>query len=262
MPALALIRLLRPHQWTKNALVFAGALAAPGAATFVSACIAFAAFALISSAVYVFNDLCDADRDRLHPTKRMRPIASGAVTPAAAVALGCTVLAAGLALAFAASTAPAIYVAYLLLQLAYSAVLKHTRLDTWCIAAGFLLRYLAGTVGIGVAADQGLALCITLLILCLITSKRLTELGLPAAALHRPALVGASAGLLRFNLFVFGCGAVAAYALTAASPWLAALIAGGLLRYAYRIGQYGAEPGQALNDRPLLATVIAWALLV
>ena len=181
-----LLRLLRPHQWLKNGFVFIGLLfghAWHDAASTQAALLAFATFCLLSSAVYVFNDLIDREQDRRHPVKRQRPLASGAVGVPAAVTLALVCLVAGLTLALAASRAPWIFVAYLLMNAAYS-------LDVFIIAAGFMLRILAGTVGIGIAPTHWLLLCGLMLTLFLGFAKRRAELdALPDdAAGHRRVL--------------------------------------------------------------------------
>ncbi len=143
-----LLKSLRPRQWLKNVLVFAG-LAFSGHALDPSdvlrALAAFAAFCAASSAVYLVNDVLDRERDRLHPTKRHRPVASGAV--AVPTALGAAAVLAATALAVSARLGDALFavVSYLLLQVAYGVWLKHrVLLDVFTIAAGFTLRVLAG----------------------------------------------------------------------------------------------------------------------
>src|SRR5713101_1361614 len=134
-----LIRLMRPHQWIKNGFVFVGLVFGHGwedAGLVAEVLALFAAFCLVSSAVYVMNDVADRDADRLHPAKRSRPLAQGEVGARWAVALA------------AAVSLPALLIAaaYFGLNFAYSAGLKHVAiLDVFMISGGFMLRILAGT---------------------------------------------------------------------------------------------------------------------
>ena len=151
---LAFIELLRPQQWVKNAFVLVGLVfghAWNDPALLADALAATAAFCLASGAVYAFNDARDAAQDRDHPDKRGRPVARGAVAPAEAMALAVLVAAAGLAIAVAAGWKVAEFIlAYLALNALYSLGLKRVPvLDVVAISAGFMLRLLAGTSGIG-----------------------------------------------------------------------------------------------------------------
>jgi 4-hydroxybenzoate polyprenyltransferase len=174
------LRLLRPHQWVKNAFVLAGVFFA-GKVFEVSvlgdALVAFAAFCLASSAVYVLNDILDREADLAHPRKRHRPIASGAVRLQTATALGLACAAGALLLAFAVSEKLLIVLGlYGLINAAYSRWLKHVvLLDVFCIASGFLLRLLAGTWGIGIPPSKWFVLCTFLLSLFLGFAKRYAE---------------------------------------------------------------------------------------
>ena len=142
----ALLRLMRPHQWLKNAFVFAGLVFSQSWQDPVLALrvlYAFAAFCCVSSLVYIVNDWHDRASDALHPTKRHRPLASGEVSGAAALALAAILLAAGLWLAAGNRTLLLLLGAYALLNLAYSWRLKQVPVvDVAIIAAGFKLRSL------------------------------------------------------------------------------------------------------------------------
>lgn len=175
-----LLHLLRPHQWVKNVFVLAGVFFA--GALFDSRAVAkalgaFAAFCVASSAVYVLNDLIDRKADAIHPRKRSRPLASGAVSIPLASLLGILCAAGALALSLAISPRFALILAiYGLINSAYSRWLKHVVLvDVFCIASGFLLRLLAGTWGIGIPPSQWFVLCTFLLSLFLGFSKRYAE---------------------------------------------------------------------------------------
>jgi len=176
----ALIRLLRPHQYIKNGFVLLGLLFATqrDAATAAHAALAFLAFCAMASAVYVLNDLLDVEADRQHPQKCRRPIASGEIK--APLAWCACVLLAGAALALGAAVGlavPLLLLTYLALNLAYSLYLKHVViLDVFVISAGFMLRILAGTVGIGIVPSQWLLLCGLMVTLFLGFAKRHAEL--------------------------------------------------------------------------------------
>ena len=279
----ALLRLLRPHQWLKNGFVFVGLLfghAWHDAARTGSALLAFAAFCLLSSAVYVFNDYIDREQDRRHPEKKRRPLASGAVAVPAALALAAACLAGGLALAFFASRAPWIFVAYLVLNAAYSLGAKHVViLDVFIIAAGFMLRILAGTVGIGIAPTHWLLLCGLMLTLFLGFAKRRAELNalLEDSAGHRRVLEHYTETMLDQFIGVAATGTVVSYALYTVNPetialhgtpWLIAtvpFVLYGLLRYLFllhRRGGGGDPARELLTDHHLLAAFSGWLILV
>ena len=173
----ATVRSLRPAQWVKNALVFAPLIFAQHAFdrhALARSLAAFALFCLASGAVYLLNDLLDRESDRRHPVKRLRPIASGALPPAAA-ALAAVVIGAGaLFTATLLDRRLALVLGiYLLLNLAYSRMLKHVViLDVMTIAAGFVLRVVAGGLAVGVPLSSWLLLCTSLLALFLGFGKR------------------------------------------------------------------------------------------
>lgn len=179
---LGLIRSLRPKQWTKNGLLFAGYLftmpLGHSTAELLRVVAAFGVFCAVSGASYIVNDVVDADRDRKHPRKCKRPIASGSVTVGSALVFACVILAAGIWASFRLSVGfGALTVSYLALTLAYSAALKHLVIvDLLVIAALFVIRAVAGAVVIGVAISPWLLLCTTLLALFLGLAKRRSEL--------------------------------------------------------------------------------------
>lgn len=278
-----LIRLLRPHQWLKNGFVFVGLLFAHAwadAALVQATLAAFAAFCLLSSSVYVFNDIVDREQDRRHPEKKHRPLASGAVGLPAAIALGAACLAGGLALAFATSAAPWIFLAYLALNAAYSLGAKHVVvLDVFIIAAGFMLRILAGTVGIGIAPTHWLLLCGLMLTLFLGFAKRRAELNaMPEDPVtHRRVLEHYSEKMLDQFIGLAATGTVVSYALYTVSPetielhgtpWLIAtlpFVLYGLLRYLFllhRRGGGGDPARELLRDPHLLAAFAGWLAVV
>jgi len=175
-----LLLLLRPKQWTKNLLVFAAPLfvldSLPEGAWGRSGLV-FVAMCFVCGAVYIFNDLQDAEQDRAHPRKRERPIASGRVTAGAACAIGVMALVAGLAAAMAVGVKPLIVVvAYLVLQVLYAGGGKGVPiLDVFLISIGFVLRAALGAIAIQVQISAWLLLCTGALALLLGFGKRRSE---------------------------------------------------------------------------------------
>lgn len=282
--AVPLLLSLRPAQWTKNLLVFAGLifggrLLEPWALG--TAVATFIAFCALSSAVYLFNDVLDREADQRHPLKRHRPIAAGELSPRTAVVAAA--LLGGIALAATVLISPALGIvaaAYLGLLLLYTAVLKHVVIvDVITIAAGFVLRAIAGAVAVAVPISQWLLVCTTLLALFLAFSKRRHELTLLAgrATEHRRILEEYSPYLLDQMIAVVTASTVIAYSVYATSPdtaerlgtpWLGVTIPFvlyGIFRYLYLVHQRrgGGNPTSLLlTDRPLLGCVAAWAIAV
>src|SRR6185295_4755065 len=198
--ALDLVRSLRPAQWTKNLVVFAGLLFGRKLAEPAAVLDALAVFCLLSGAVYLVNDLADRESDRQHPLKARRPIASGALPARAAAAAALALVAAALAAAWPIGDRFfAVAIAYLGLQLLYSGPLKHIMIiDVLTIAIGFVLRAAAGAIAVQVEISHWLLVCTILLALFLGLAKRRQEIVLLAAAAsnHRPILGEYSAYLL------------------------------------------------------------------
>ncbi len=221
------LRTLRPHQWVKNlfvaaALVFSRHLT--DTELLWRTGLAVLAFCLLSGAVYCFNDVRDVEGDRAHPTKKNRPIASGALSERAAM-IGSVVLALlGLGIAFALSPRTALYAGiYLVQNVAYSIRLKHIAfVDVAIIATGFLLRVLAGAAAIDVPASKWLLLCTALLATFLGLGKRAHELAWAARSgttgETRAALAGYSIPVVRVAMFVLGAATIAAYLAYTLSP--------------------------------------------
>ncbi|MDL2339334.1 MAG: UbiA prenyltransferase family protein, partial [Pseudomonadota bacterium] len=174
-----LLALMRPHQWLKNVFVFAGLVFSQSwhdADRVAHVLSAFGAFCLISSAVYIVNDWRDRASDALHPTKRLRPLASGEVSPTAAFALAAFLLAGGIALIEGQRTLLGLVGLYVASNLAYSWRLKRVPVvDVSIIALGFMLRLLAGTVGVGIPPSRWLILTGIFAALFLGFSKRRAE---------------------------------------------------------------------------------------
>ena len=277
----AIFKSLRPGQWVKNILVFAPLVFAQQAFDQHAATrslAAFALFCLASGAVYLVNDLLDRASDRRHPVKCRRPIASGALSPAAA-AVTAAVLATAVLLAAALLDRRVAFVLgiYLLVNLLYSRVLKNlVILDVMTIATGFVLRVVAGGLAVGVALSSWLLLCTSLLALFLGFGKRRHELELlqADASSHRPILLNYSPYFLDQLIAVVTTSTLVSYSLytmdpsvhqklgTPYLPLTIPFVLYGIFRYLYLIHQEkeGGDPSQLiLGDRPLLVNVLLWA---
>jgi 4-hydroxybenzoate polyprenyltransferase len=276
----ALVISLRPRQWPKNAvvlvgLVFARELGQPPQV--LRAVAAALLFCLLSGAVYLVNDLLDVEKDRLHPTKRFRPLAAGTLSPALATAVAAVLLAGGLLAAWLLSPAfAAVAAGYLALQALYVSWLKHAViLDVLALAGGFVLRAVAGAVVVGVPISPWLYVCTMLLALFLALGKRRQELVLleGAAEGHRPALAQYTLGLLDHLLQTVTTSLLVAYMLytvfaenlprNRAMMLTIPFVLYGLFRYLYLVharGEGGSPEEVLLRDRPLAAGVALWAL--
>ena len=275
---------LRPEQWTKNLLVFAGLLFGGrllDPAAVLRAIATFAIFCALSGAVYLFNDVADREADTRHPLKRTRPIAAGLlpvrVGLVAAGALAAAGIVGALLLSRSLGLTAAAYVALLLL---YSAALKNIVIvDVLAIAAGFVLRAVAGAVAVGVPISDWLLVCTTLLALFLALSKRRHELTLlgEGAIGHRRILEEYSPYLLDQMVAVVTASTLIAYCVYATSADTAArlgtprlgltipFVLYGIFRYLYLVHQKrggGSPAAMLVTDRPLLACVALWAMSV
>jgi len=277
----ALIALLRPHQWLKNGFVFVGLLfghAWHDSDKLHMALLAALAFCLVSSAVYVFNDLADREADRLHPRKRQRPLAAGSVSVQAAVILAVALLVGGGLAAWAASPMVLTIVSlYLILNLAYSVRLKRVViLDVFVIAAGFMLRLLAGTLGLGIPPSSWLLLTGLMVTLFLGFTKRHAELMGTDDAPARAVLRMYSRPMLELMIGVCASGVVVFYGLYTMSPetvavhhtdrlvWTLPFVLYGLFRYLYFTfnTDAGEDPARdLLRDPHLLVTLFGWVAL-
>jgi 4-hydroxybenzoate polyprenyltransferase len=271
----AFVRAARPVQWSKNLLVFAGILFAAqfrDASRWLEAVLIFIAFCLASSAAYLVNDVRDAPQDRAHPVKRFRPVAAGELPARTALAGG--VLLAVLAIVIAAPTgweAPALVLAFLALQAAYTVGLKEIVLiDAIVIAGLFVLRAAAGAIGIDVWLSPWLVLCTGLLALFLALAKRRGELVLVGAdrTPGRPVLAGYSLELVDQLVAIVAAATISAYSIytftaTESSAMMLTIpyVVFGLFRYLYLVHRrdLGEEPEQVVvRDVPILLTVTAW----
>jgi len=272
-PAVAALIAMRPRQWTKNLLLFAGIVFAAklgDPSRWAAAVAAFAAYCAASSAAYLVNDVHDVASDRLHPVKRFRPVARGELGPRAALALAGVLVVAALVLAGSLGPASlACLVAFVGLQAAYSLALKAFELvDVIAIAGLFVLRAAAGAIAVDVRISEWLLLCTFLLALFVALGKRRAELGLEGVN-ARASLSGYSVPLVDQLLSIVAAATIAAYTgYTLAAHdtrWLVAtipLVVYGLFRYLLLLHRrgLGEEPEALLaEDLPLLATVAAWA---
>ncbi|HET7695488.1 MAG TPA: decaprenyl-phosphate phosphoribosyltransferase [Vicinamibacterales bacterium] len=287
--ALSLFVSLRPSQWTKNLIVFAALLfgqrgTAPAflvPEAIGQALAAFGIFCVLSGVVYLINDVADREKDRLHPRKRFRPIASGAVSPATALGAAAVLGAGALGAAwFLGPMFAAVALTYVALLALYSGPLKHVVIiDVLTIAIGFVLRAVAGAVAIDVPISHWLLILTILLALFLALSKRRHELVLLAdgATGHRPILEEYSPYLLDQMIAVVTASTLVTYVISTVSDETVAKYGTdylgltlvfplyGIFRYLYLVHQKeggGSPSDMLLNDRPLLACVALWAVSV
>lgn len=278
--AASLLRAMRPKQWVKNLLVVAAPLAAgaitePGVA--LSTSVAVVSFCLASSAVYLLNDSVDAEADRLHPTKRDRPIAAGHLpVPVALTASGVLAAAALLLAAMTGLPLVALMLGYLGLQVAYALALKHQAvLDIAIVASGFLLRAVAGGVAASLPISQWFLLVAGFGSLVIVSGKRYSELRmLGSESGTRRSLVNYTESYLRFIWGVATGVTIMSYSLWAFRepaagdvPWHALSIAPfvlAMMRYSVDIdaGRAGDPEEIIWHDRVLQLLGIVWLGLV
>lgn len=281
---LASIRLLRPAQWVKNvfvlaALVFGVRPTSPNAFDALCAAIeALGIFCMLSSSVYAFNDLMDYREDALHPTKKFRPVASGAVSPmlAGVISIGLATLGCLAALQLPRGFALTA-VSYLILNLFYSLAGKRmVVLDVIIIAIGFVLRALGGAQAIEVPVSAWLIVCTFTLCLFLGFGKRRCELAVleagGKASKHRATLASYTPEILSLFLAVSGAMAVTfflLYTLDGSNPtprtliFTTPLVCFAIFRYALVItrGQLTGPTDVLIRDRPFLVTAVVWVVV-
>jgi 4-hydroxybenzoate polyprenyltransferase len=282
--ALHVLLSLRPAQWSKNLLVFAGLLFGRrllDPAAVLDAGLAFAVFCGLSGVVYLVNDIADREADQLHPLKSQRPIASGALSVSTATAVALCLGAVCLAVAYVVGPAfLVVATGYLTLQVLYSFVMKNiVIIDVLTIAIGFVLRAVGGAVAVRVEISDWLLVCTILLALFIALAKRRHEIVLlsAGAASHRAILGEYSPYLLDQMIGVVTASTLISYVFYTISPetqakfgttWLGLTIPFplyGIFRYLYLVHQRegGGSPADLLlTDRPLLACVALWALTV
>jgi decaprenyl-phosphate phosphoribosyltransferase len=273
----AVLRTSRPRQWPKNLLVFAAPLAGATLGRrdgLLYALVAAAAFGFASVAVYFVNDVADAERDRLHPRKRHRPVAAGLLPKQHAVVLGagCALIGLAAGLLIAEPLLTATVAAYLGLSFGYSWKLKHIPvIELMFVASGFLLRVLGGAAATHVPPSGWFLLVCSLGALGVALAKRYTELtNLGAEAIeHRPVMRWYRPAALRLSQIAVGACMIAAYLAWAASEHLEARtwhlasavpLAAALVRFAFLTGRRTTAPVEDLltRDVPMLVCEACW----
>jgi len=276
--AIAILQLIRPKQWSKNLLVFAALLFTGDfrdTSLIIRAVAAFLAMCATSSAAYVLNDLLDADRDRAHPVKKNRPIASGRISIPIAILVGVLLAAVGIGIAsWLGPGVLALVGIYILIQVSYNAIWKRVPLsDVFMISAGFILRAVLGAAALGVAISGWLLFCTGSLALMLGFGKRRHEYVLQGdeRVKSREALAGYN--LETLNAFVVMCSVCAAqgYAMYAIQSPTAVKYPGlvvttlfvfyGVFRYVYvvmRNGEGGEPENLLFRDTHILFTILCF----
>lgn len=279
-----LLKAMRPYQWVKNSLLFGGLIFSKSlfdSVALIRSVQAFILFCFASSAVYLLNDLKDVERDRLHPQKRLRPLASGElntiVAKGALLLLTATSIVGGYQLGVSFGTW---LLLYLLLNVAYTLVLKHQPiLDVMCIASGFVIRAVAGVIVIEAVPSPWIVLCTMTLAFFVGFGKRrheLTSLSKDASK-HRDSLSGYSAQFLDLMMAVSAAAAMMSYALYTVAPETlerfgshllmatTPFVMYGIFRYFYlvQLQAGGGDPSKLLvTDRPTLINGCLWAVTI
>jgi 4-hydroxybenzoate polyprenyltransferase len=278
----ALITAMRPKQWTKNLIIFAGLIFSQNFfhPDFLrTSILAFIAFCMNASSVYLINDIKDVEQDKLHPVKKHRPLAAGLISAgqggifAAVLAITSLCLAFGLDLTFGQ-----LLTAYWIMMIIYSFKLKHMVIvDILVISAGFIIRALSGAVVLEVDISRWLLACAIFLSLFLILSKRrneIAELGVNAGE-HRAILEEYGERFLDQMIAVVTACTIISYVLYTLDPgtvdkfhtkgliWSVPFVIYGIFRYLYLVYQknLGGRPEMVLlTDRPLLFSVFLWII--
>lgn len=283
-PLKAVLVSLRPKQWAKNLLVFAAPIAAGSISSpkiLVPSIIAFIAFSLVASGIYLLNDINDIDTDKLHPSKSTRPIASGELSIAFATPLGIFLGLCGLIVAYFLSGVDLgiVITIYILINVAYSRFLKHEPIvDILAVSMGFLLRAIAGGVAANVFLSNWFLIVASFGSLFIVICKRYAEVQLlgSEASSHRPSLAKYPEGFLSYARSVSSGVAMTAYCLWAfekgaAAPkgavWIESSIlffVAAILRYSLLVEQgHGGAPEEMLyNDRSLQIIGSIWVIVL
>lgn len=279
-----LLKSLRPKQWSKNFFVFAALLFSQNLFNLpllYRTILAFVIFCLLSGSAYLINDLVDLERDRRHPEKCKRPLASGRLKPLHAVVALAVLLPVSLSISwYLGSLFFAASLAYFILQLLYSFSLKHlVILDVFSVAAGFVLRVVAGALVIGVRISSWLLLCTTLLALFLGLSKRRHELLIleQGAGEHRKVLGEYNFLLLDQMIAVVTASTLLSYSLYTVSAetvqkvgsenmiFTIPFVLYGIFRYLYLVyhkNSGGSPENLLITDKPLLVDIALWVVTV
>lgn len=281
-----LIKLIRPHQYLKNSFVFIGPLFAHqwDLSTLYESMMTFAAFCAMASAVYILNDLVDVETDRAHPIKSKRPIASREISPLSAKILLVALFLTSVGLSISVSIyVAACTISYFIINIFYSLSLKHVViLDVFLISSGFMLRILAGTLGLGIAPSAWLLLCGLMITLFMGFSKRRAELLMLKGgdkqdqALTRRVLDDYSPIILEQYIAITAAGTILSYGLYTVSPKTIQLhntenliltlpfVMYGIFRYIFLLHRHSKGNDTAkdlLQDPHLLMTVILWFVI-
>ena len=280
----AFVEALRPRQWLKNGIIFAGLIFSQNLFDLRQALLAVAGFLLfcaLSSSVYMINDLGDLERDRVHPTKRLRPLASGRLPLTAAYVAAPVLAVAGLALSFVLRPEFGfLALGYFVLNIAYTYWLKHIAIvDVMSIAIGFVLRAVAGAEAIAVIISPWLLICTIFLALFIALAKRRHELLVLEAGAgdHRVSLAHYSPYLLDQMIAVVTASTVISYVLYTVWPdtvakfgtsnlvYTTPFVIFGIFRYLYLVHQReegGAPERIPLTDAPMLVNLALWLAAV
>jgi 4-hydroxybenzoate polyprenyltransferase len=278
-----LVRLLRPRQWIKSSFVFTGLLFARAwhePQLRLKVILTAVAFSLTASGVYVINDFLDRESDLNHPLKKQRPLAAGLVSNTAAISLLLVLVAGSLALgSYVSRKVMFILSIYLIVNIAYSIHLKHVViLDVFIIASGFMLRILAGTIGVGIAPSHWLLLCGLMMALFLGFAKRRAELYALSedGPTHRKVLSHYQPVLLDNMIVVTATCVILTYSLYTMSPatvqahhtesliYTVPFVIYGIFRYIYSLHRQTAGSDPALHifrDPHLLVAIAGWLIL-
>lgn len=281
------IRLLRPHQWLKNAFVFTGLIfghAWNQPQIIIAVINATIAFCLMSSSVYILNDILDLPQDKMHQSKKNRPIASGEITIKQAIPIAIMLFIAASIIGYIASIKVLfVLLIYATINILYCLQLKHiVIIDVFIIAMGFMLRIIAGTWGIGIAPSQWLLLCGLMITLFLGFAKRRAEISGKeegAANIQRKVLEHYNPTILDKLIGITATGAIITYSLYTVSPstiqtqgtanliYTVPFVMYGIFRYIYLLHNALRNNGEdtandLLRDKHLLMTVCCWFILV
>lgn len=277
------IQLIRPIQWIKNLLVLSGILFGGeffNVLLWEKVLLAMGAFCLVSSAIYVLNDIFDRNQDKIHPKKKHRPIASGKITVQQGWAFCCFCALVGLWIgSFVSLSLLCLLVAYLILNIAYTVKLKHVViLDVFCISAGFMLRLLAGTIGVGIPPSHWLLLCGIMVTLFLGFAKRRAELVSKSFTQkeHRRVLEEYNVPYLDYLITICITGTILTYSLYTMSEetirahhtenliFTVPFVIYALFRYLYLIHEQksGGDPtNDLIRDKHIAFSFLAWLVL-
>jgi 4-hydroxybenzoate polyprenyltransferase len=279
---------MRPHQWVKNLFVLAAYIFARGEVeqdpALSASLLAFSAFCLASSAVYLLNDVLDVESDRAHPKKRERPIAAGELSVPSALAASAACAGGGLVLGYLAGlgkdeptwSVAAIVLVYMSINVAYGLRLKHVLLvDAFCIAAGFLLRVEAGGLAADAVVSRWMLLCTFFLALFLALCKRKAETDLlgedrgehrailneyDAAFLVQLITVLAACTILSYALYTIDDDTVARFG--PSLVWSVPFVVFGIARYVFlvQMERAGGSPTRVLlgGDLPFAVNTLLW----